>query len=78
MQRCEICNNEYDRAFMITTDDGEHMYDCFECAIEGLAPRCGHCNVRVIGHGIQSEHRVYCCAHCARAEGHDMAIDNVG
>jgi hypothetical protein len=43
------------------------VFDCFECAIEALAPRCAHCRCHVIGHGIESRGRIYCCRHCADA-----------
>ena len=66
---CENCGNEYDRLMRIETLDGSHFFDCFECAIQKLAPRCAHCRTRVIGHGLESNSTFYCCAHCARAEG---------
>jgi hypothetical protein len=34
-----------------------------------LAPVCPHCGCRVIGHGVEHEGSIYCCAHCARREG---------
>jgi nitrite reductase/ring-hydroxylating ferredoxin subunit len=65
--RCEVCGNEYERAFSIRTSGGEaHVFDSFECAIEALAPRCAHCKCRVIGHGVEEGGRIFCCAHCAR------------
>ena len=37
---------------------------------QGLATVCEHCQVRIVGHGVEVEGRFYCCAHCARhAEG---------
>jgi len=44
-------------------------FDSFECAIHAMAPRCPHCECRVIGHGTESKGKIYCCAHCARLEG---------
>jgi hypothetical protein len=29
-----------------------YTFDCFECAIQALAPTCAHCQSRVIGHGV--------------------------
>jgi hypothetical protein len=40
-------------------------FDSFECAIEGMAPRCMHCGVRIIGHGVEARGQHFCCAHCA-------------
>ena len=44
-------------------------FDSFECAIEALAPKCAHCNCRIIGHGIEAKGNIYCGAHCAKSEG---------
>ena len=67
--RCETCGNDYDKSFEIKMAGAVHMFDSFECAIEKLAPRCAHCNVRVLGHGMEKGGRVFCCATCAAAEG---------
>ena len=78
MATCEVCGNDYDQALTISVAGGEdHVFDSFECAISRLAPTCGHCGVRVIGHGIQAGDQIYCCANCARAEGHEAATDRV-
>jgi hypothetical protein len=70
MGTCEICGNRYDKAFTLTTHDGEtHTFDSFECAIQAVAPKCDHCGCRIIGHGAESEGVMYCCAHCAAAVG---------
>jgi len=44
-------------------------FDSFECAIHALAPRCAHCDCRALGHGVEAKGAIYCCAHCAQAEG---------
>jgi hypothetical protein len=46
--RCEVCGNEYDKAFKVIAGD-THVFDSFECAIHALAPLCEHCGCRVIG-----------------------------
>lgn len=70
MARCESCGNEYDKSFEIRTAGGEtYHFDSFECAIQRLAPRCAYCDTRVIGHGMEKEGKIYCCAHCAEHEG---------
>ena len=67
--KCEVCGNEYDKAFTVTIAGGRHTFDSFECAIKALAPTCGHCGCKVIGHGVEKEGAVFCCAHCAEQEG---------
>jgi hypothetical protein len=48
-------------------------FDAFECAIHALAPRCGHCECMIVGHGVEADGVIYCCAHCARQQGeHDL------
>lgn len=77
MAVCEACGNDYEGTFRLTTAAGEeHTFDTFECAISTVAPRCQHCDVQVIGHGIQHGTDVYCCAHCARESGVDSVSDN--
>jgi hypothetical protein len=66
---CEVCGNEYDKAFSVTVQGHEHTFDSFECAIEALAPRCAHCGLRVIGHGMEQGERFFCCANCAEQAG---------
>jgi hypothetical protein len=53
----------------ITHQGGRHVFDSFECAIHAMAPRCAHCGCRVIGHGVESDGQVFCCANCARLAG---------
>jgi hypothetical protein len=70
MARCDVCGNEYDKAFTVTTADGaSHTFDAFECAIHALAPTCAHCGCKVVGHGAEKDGAVYCCAHCAKHAG---------
>ncbi len=69
MPKCDTCGNDYDRAMRITLNGRTHHFDCFECAIHKLAPRCGHCGCRVIGHGVQADDAVFCCDHCTREHG---------
>ncbi len=69
MTKCETCGNEYDKAFEVVMGGKSHTFDSFECAIEALAPRCSHCNCRIIGHGVEAKGSIYCCVHCAGHEG---------
>lgn len=69
MAVCEVCGNEYDKAFEIRKNGETHVFDSFECAMHALAPTCGHCGVRIAGHGVERDGEIYCCAHCAEREG---------
>lgn len=75
---CSVCGNSYDRPLRIEVDGGgARVFDCFECAIQALAPTCPHCGVRVIGHGVEtSAGTIYCCVHCARQQGHTGMADH--
>jgi hypothetical protein len=61
-------SNDYDKAFEVRADGGSHVFDSFECAIHALAPECGHCGCRVVGHGVEADGAIFCCAHCAEQE----------
>jgi hypothetical protein len=69
MARCEVCGNDYDKAFEVTRDGETHTFDAFECAIHALAPRCAHCGCAIIGHGVEADGKIFCCAYCASEEG---------
>jgi len=69
MARCDVCGNEYEKAMVIRLPGRTGTFDCFECAIHAMAPVCQHCSCRIIGHGVESNGRVFCCASCARAAG---------
>jgi hypothetical protein len=77
MNKCEVCHNEYDKAFQVIIDGQTHTFDSFECAIHACAPRCTHCGCRVIGHGVEAG-AFFCCAHCARHAGEDRLQDRAG
>jgi hypothetical protein len=59
MPTCEVCHNEYDKAFTVTLAGSEHIFDSFECAIHALAPACPHCHCRVIGHGVEQNGQIF-------------------
>ena len=69
MQRCETCGNEYDKAFQVTMSGQTHTFDSFECAIHALAPTCAHCGIRIVGHGLEAQGKIFCCDHCAEKSG---------
>ena len=69
MARCDLCGNDYDKAFEVRLAGQTHTFDSFECAIHALAPTCAHCGCKIVGHGVEAEGRFYCCAHCAHQVG---------
>jgi hypothetical protein len=72
---CEVCGNEYDKPLEILMNGISHYFDSFECAIQALAPKCAHCQCRIIGHGIEAGGTMYCCAHCAKHSGVTAVAD---
>jgi hypothetical protein len=77
MATCDVCGNEYDRAFSVTTAGGESFtFDSIECAAHRIAPACAHCGCRILGHGVQADGAVFCCANCARQAGVAGVSDN--
>lgn len=69
MARCETCGNEYDKTFDVVKNGESHTFDSFECAIHAMAPHCEHCDCMIIGHGVEKDGSIYCCANCAAQEG---------
>lgn len=69
MARCEVCGNDYDKTFTITQREKVHTFDCFECAVQALAPVCKHCACKIIGHGVEAAGSIFCCVNCASKEG---------
>ena len=77
---CEVCGNDYDKAFRVIFEsdpDSSHTFDSFECAIHGFAPACDHCGCKIIGHGVEADGRMFCCAHCAENAGVTQLKDRV-
>ena len=77
MAKCDVCGNDYDKSFEVVRGGTRNTFDSFECAIHKLAPKCSHCGCMVIGHGIESNGKFYCCANCARESGVKGAKDRV-
>ena len=77
MARCEVCGNDYNRAFFVELDGTRHTFDSFECAIDALAPRCKTCGIRIVGHGLESNGDIFCCKHCAERAGVKGLRDHV-
>jgi hypothetical protein len=77
MAQCEVCGNNYDKSFEIYAGRSTHVFDSFECAIHALAPECDHCGCKIIGHGMEAEGKMFCCANCARHSGVEEMQDRV-
>lgn len=77
MATCEVCGNDYDKPIEVTMNGSHHIFDSFECAIHALAPKCAHCACRIIGHGIEADDNMYCCANCASHAGVRGARDRL-
>ena len=77
MDKCEVCGNDYERPFAVVMNGESHLFDCFECAIHALAPRCATCGCRVIGHGHSANGSTYCSAHCGHLAGHLGLVDSL-
>ncbi len=75
MGKCEVCGNEYDKSFEVSRNGDRHVFDSFECAIHAMAPTCAHCGCRIVGHGLEAEGTMFCCANCARQAG-EMALQD--
>lgn len=75
MAKCEHCGNEYDKTFEIRYDGKTHIFDSFECAIHVMAPECDRCGSKIIGHGVEANGSIFCCAHCARESGENRLRD---
>lgn len=69
MAQCQTCGNDYDKAFEVIMQGNSHTFDSFECAVQALAPTCKHCGCRILGHGVEANGDMFCCAHCAGKEG---------
>jgi hypothetical protein len=70
MARCDTCGNDYDKAFSVRDASGHELhFDSFECAITAMAPTCEHCGCRILGHGVEADGAIFCCAHCASEMG---------
>jgi len=75
MAVCETCGNQYDKSFEVHLGGEVHTFDSLECAIQAIAPVCLRCGCRIIGHGVEADGAVFCCAHCAGSAGFHHLTD---
>ena len=74
---CYVCGNDYRKTFDVVFNGKSYTFDCLECAIHALAPECEHCGCKVVGHGVESGGRIFCCEHCQR-HGADLSVTTLG
>ncbi|MBX7549060.1 hypothetical protein [Streptomyces sp. NPDC004232] len=77
MAKCEVCGNDYGMTFEVHAQGAVHVFDCFSCAIQRMAPLCERCEVSIIGQGVEADGNFYCGAHCAREAGKVGIVDRV-
>ena len=77
MAQCEVCGNDYDKTIEVRQNGEAHTFDSFECAIHALAPNCDHCGCRIVGHGVEANGSIFCCAHCANVSGVSGISDRI-
>lgn len=77
MGRCDTCGNEYDKSFEVIQGGRRYTFDSIECAVHMIAPRCAHCECAILGHGVEGEGKIYCCANCAKHDGTSGLRDRV-
>lgn len=62
---CEVCGKEQEHYFEVHLGGERHVFDSFECAINGLMPRCGLCGGLVAHSGVMVDGVLYCGQSCA-------------
>jgi hypothetical protein len=40
-----------------------------------MAATCAHCDCRILGHGVEAEDTIDCCARCAKHAGAEEIAD---
>lgn len=67
MARCDVCGNDYSTPITVSQNGKTGVFDCFECAVHAMAPRCANCGVRVLGRGVETGSAIFCCPNCAKS-----------
>ena len=65
MKMCEVCDGQVQNNLQIIIGEKSHHFDCFECAIQVLAPKCNRCGCRILGRGHSRQGKFFCDSHCA-------------
>ncbi len=77
LKTCDTCGNHYDKTFDVIKNGRAYTFDSLECAAKLIAPKCSHCECTILGHGIEIDNKMFCCAHCSRMDGFVGAKDRV-
>ena len=54
-----------------------HTFDQLRMRDARAGAGVSHCGVRIAGHGVEQNGRIFCCAHCAEEERADGLRDRV-
>lgn len=69
MARCEVCGNDYDKAFVVTLEGSEHTFDSFGAPSTPWPPSATTAAAGWLGMGSKVTAKSICCAHCAQESG---------
>jgi NAD-dependent SIR2 family protein deacetylase len=69
MKRDEIRDHRYPHSFQRIVADGAHIFDHFDCAINGVVPRCNQCGNLVLRPRLVEAGRIFCSERCALESG---------
>jgi hypothetical protein len=74
MPQCEVCGNDYDKAFQVIVAGTTHTFDSPECAIRAVDPPAPTAAAGSSGTSWRATaHRR--CVNCAKHEGDDRLVD---
>ena len=67
MRSCRKCGQPAQVPVSIRTGDGpSYTFDCFDCAIEMVAPRCPECRRAYLGRPVTSGEHRFCSTACSQ------------
>lgn len=64
IQKCDHCGKPHQEFLKVVMAEKTYTFDCFDCAIQTLAPICPQCHCRIIGVGYERNHLKYCSREC--------------
>jgi hypothetical protein len=62
---CEVCGNHGNECFEVYLGKEKHVFDSFDCAMNGMLPKCIYCRCQIIGPGVQLNDVLFCSFECA-------------
>lgn len=67
MKSCKKCGQPAQTPVTVRVGAGpQYTFDCFDCAIETLAPRCPECGRSYTGHPVTLGEQRFCSTACAQ------------